>query len=481
MPMLPLIALAMGLGQAATGDRTIAGRITDAITHQPIVGVKVTYCCTEVAGETDASGSFLLHVEPASPVSRFTIAKEGYATVRTTVPRGPGDRDFELVPSAHLSGRLVDGDSGEPLAGFLVVATGEGFPPNLHLARPSGKDGSFAISGEMTPGNYIVQVRPLKEYTFTEGRVKGSEEARRGYGLTFFPGVPSADAAAPVAVAPGEDRHIEIRLMARERFYIAGTIDVPEGRETDTLNVTLIRNGGILGSSREAFKPGPFHIDGLAPGSYVLAFTTRTGAALNQPVEVRNRSIDDLTITLRAAVAIRATVTTLEEKAKPPEHISLRVLPALLSGIPSDPSDSLFIPGLPPGQYWPILSLSAGYAVASVSYGGQPVYDTPILIEAEESTVNFVVTSRTAAISGVVRDANQIPVPHAAVVVLPYPAPAQINPFNERRFHTSSGANGSFRITDLAPGSYTVVAGNGDGQKIDLDFAQTANVDLQVK
>jgi len=119
--------------------------------------------------------------------------------------------------------------------------------------------------------------------------------------------------------------------------------------------------------------------------------------------------------------------------------------------------------------------------VTAATYCGQPVYNTPILIEAEESTVNFVVTSRTAAVGGVVRDANQIPVPHAAVVVSPYPAPAQIDPFSERRFHTSSGADGAFRIADLAPGSYTVVAGNGDTQKIDLDFAQTANVDLQVK
>lgn len=32
------------------------------------------------------------------------------------------------------------------------------------------------------------------------------------YGTTFFPGVSSADAAAPVAISPGEDRRIEIRL-----------------------------------------------------------------------------------------------------------------------------------------------------------------------------------------------------------------------------------------------------------------------------
>ena len=479
--MLPLFVVAIGLSQAVSGEGTIAGRITDAITHQPVAGVKVTYCCTPVIAETDASGSFLLHVEPAFPESRFTLAKEGYVTLRKTVPGGPRDRDFEMTPSARLNGRLVDGDSGEPLAGFMVVAIYQGSPLALHLSTPSGKDGSFAMSGEMTPGNYIVQARPPKEYKFTAGRVTGAEVAHRGYASTFYPGVPSADGAAPVAVSPGENRHIEIRLREIERFYIAGTIEVPRGRETDTLNMTVIRNGGMVGSSQETFKPGPFHIDGLAPGSYNLCFTTRTGAALNQPVELTSRNIDDLTITLRTAVALRATVTILEDKATPPEHISFRALPSYRNDLQADPSDSLYVQGLPPGQYWPVLSLAPGYAVTAVTYAGRPVYNTPILIEAEESTVSFVVTSRTAAVTGIVRDSNQIPVPHVTVVLSPYPAPGGIDPFNERRYRTSSGANGAFRIADLTPGSYTVVAGNGDGRKIDLDFAQTVNVDLQVK
>jgi hypothetical protein len=266
MPLLPLLLMVIGLGQATAGDAAISGRVTDAITHLPIAGVKVAYCCTLATGATDAFGSFLLHVEPAFPESRFTIAKEGYVTVQKTVPGGPRDRDFELMPSAHLSGRLVDGDSGEPVAGFWVDATYKGFPPGIHLARPSGKDGSFAISGEMTPGNYIVRARPPKEYRFTEGRMKGDEGASRGYGATFFRGVLSADAAVPVTISPGENRYIEIRLMERERFHIVGTIEVPEGRETDRLNIMLIRDGGIAGNSEEKFKPGPFHIDGLAPG-----------------------------------------------------------------------------------------------------------------------------------------------------------------------------------------------------------------------
>jgi len=487
MPFLPLILLAIGLGQAATGDIAITGHITDAITHQPIYGVKITYCCTPASGETDASGSFLLHVEPAFAESRFTITKDGYVTLQERVPGDPHDRDFELMPSAHLSGRLVDWNSGEPLEGFRVVSMSQGRPPAMFVARPSGKDGSFVILGQMKPGNYILQASPAKEYRFTEGRVKESEDASPCYGATYFPGVPSADAAVPVAIAPGEDRHIEIRLVERKCFYVAGTIELPEGHETDRLNIRLVRDGGAIGE--ETFKRGPFHIDGLAPGSYVLSFFARTGVAVTQPVEVTNRNIDNLQITLRLAAAIRATVTLLEDKAAPPQHATFRILPARLNDKPADPSDSLYIRDLPPGQYWPLLSLPGGYAVTAVTYGGRPVYNEPISIEAEESVVNFVVTSRTAAVSGVVRDANQTPVPHALVTISPDPAPVRIDgssPTSTRdyvteRFRTNSDATGAFRIADLAPGNYIVVAGNGEGRKVDLDFGQAASVDLQMK
>lgn len=468
--MLPLVIAAIGLSQAPAGAPTIAGHVTDAITHRPIAGVRVAYCCTASEAETDATGAFLLHVEPSFPESRFTVTKAGYAILRQTIPAGPADHDFELMPSGHLSGRLLDSDSGEPLAGFQVVAIGRDSARGVFLAMPSDKDGSFTFNGEMAPGNYLVRAFLPKEYRFSAGIRNENVAAERGYGTTFFPGVASADAATPVAVSPGENRRIEIRLRAQERFSIAGTIEIPKGKESDGLRVRLTRNGEAVGNSEEKFRDGPFHIDGLASGSYLLTLLTRSGAAIRQSFQITDRSVDDLHIRLRDTVAIRATVRMREDKAPPPERATLRVMPADFAGPPSDPSDSLHIPDLPPGRYWPLLSVSSGYAVL-------PAAGMPVVLEAEEMTVEFAVTSRPATVTGVVRDLNQNPVANATVAISRDPTPARIDLLSGLR--ARSDANGVFRIADLAPGKYVISADNGEARKIELDFGQTASVDLQ--
>jgi hypothetical protein len=169
----------------------------------------------------------------------------------------------------------------------------------------------------------------------------------------------------------------------------------------------------------------------------------------------------------------------------------------------SEPADSLVAEGLPPGSVWPVLIPPPGYAVTSVSYGGRPVVNTAFDAEARESTVSFVLTSRPAGVTGTVRDANQKPVPEAAVVILPE-GMADVGDGTILlrvvllRSSATSDANGVFHLGNLAPGRYRAVAlrGNGDenaadwnflrkkvssGERVELDFGQTANLDLRVK
>jgi hypothetical protein len=472
MMLFLFIAAAIGLGQAVAAQPTIAGHVTDAVTHRPVAGAKVVYCCVEVAQETDAAGAFLLHVEPAFPQSRFTIMKEGYATARLVLPGDPVDRDFELTPSAHLSGRLLDRDTGEPIEGLRVTAIDRGSFTAQFVDRHSGRDGSFKLSGEMPPGNYTVQANPTKMYRFSEGPRKESAPRERGYAF--------ADAATAVTVAAGENRVVEIRLSAHEVFSVGGTIEVPRARQTDRMSIRLGRDGGMSETWDEKFGGGSFHIDGLWPGSYTLTLTTRSGAALTQTLVVTNHDVDDLHMRLRDAASIRATVKMLEEQAMPPQHATFRVFPVEPGSASPDPSDSLYIQGLSPGLWWPQLSLPAGYAVTGITYGGQAANQAPIAIEAEESTLQFTVTSRPAALAGVVRDANQNPVPNA-VVVVSRDAARPVDPAGQLRLRARSDASGGFRIADLAPGQYIVTVNGGEPRQIDLDFGQTASVDLQVK
>jgi len=127
----------------------------------------------------------------------------------------------------------------------------------------------------------------------------------------------------------------------------------------------------------------------------------------------------------------------------------------------------LRVADLPPGSYMPaLLNVPSGYAVRSVSYNGQPVpVSTAIDVEAPESDVMYVLTTRMGRVTGTVRDADQKPVPGATVWVLPPSLPATIDRFvlfaPGQAGTTEADGNGAFQFGGLAPGRYKVVAIRG--------------------
>src|SRR5271168_3515170 len=126
--MKPCVLILL-LAQAGS-EVTLSGRITDCVTHQPVAGAEVTYCCAHYATATsDINGAWSFHVVPDDSGGTLTLAKSGYAFGQASIPARPGvsqTRDFELIPAARISGHIVDGDSGKPLAGFVVSAKSRG-------------------------------------------------------------------------------------------------------------------------------------------------------------------------------------------------------------------------------------------------------------------------------------------------------------------------------------------------------------------
>jgi len=124
---------------------------------------------------------------------------------------------------------------------------------------------------------------------------------------------------------------------------------------------------------------------------------------------------------------------------------------------------------------------------------------TTVDLEASESTIGFVLTSRPCSVAGIVRDANSNPVPEARVAMLPEPLPVALDRFDPRGFRdTITDLAGVFRLADLAPGRYRAVVLTGADREhfrdlgfliermrgvepIVLDFGQTASVELHVK
>jgi hypothetical protein len=446
-------------------------------------------------------------VPPDEPLGIILISKKGYAPLdpslyfdKTLLRPKSGDaltRDFELNPAAHISGHIVDLDSGKPLAGFVAIAAAqqEARFGIMAAANPSAADGSFAIIADLNPGQYKLEIHPLA----------GSKRPDSGYGRSWFPGVTREEMAAPITLSAGETRDIELRLQERELHHIAGIIQVPEGREHDGITITLTvgpRAAFLPIAEAELAEAGPFRIDGLAEGTYLLAATIKSQglpglAFAGRTVEITDRSVDDLRLTMRNGVRARAIVTMAEEQIEPPAELQFsteaaKPYPFGTAKVVFRSKDRLLWEGIPPGQYWPMLQLPKGYAVTSVTFNGQPVVNTPIDLETPESTVEFVLTSRPAAVIGIVRDDNQNAIPEASVALLPESLPGT-------SLHVvTSDASGAFRFSDLAPGRYKAVALAGkdtqhardpvflrDRQRpadaVILDFGQTATLDLVVK
>jgi len=416
----------------------LTGRATDAITHLPIEGAAVTF-----AG-AGAGGAF------------------------------SGERDFEMRPGAHISGHIVDRDSARPLPGFSVLAKAQTNRSVFYWSKPSAEDGSFEILNDLSPGDYVLEIDPPSKGRISAGKPRPDEP---GYARTWYPDLPREDMATPVALAPGENRDIELRLQKREQHHVAGMIQLPEGREKETISVSVTsgRVGSRIADGID-FKAGPYRMEGLGEGTYSVFATTGTGASLNREIEVGERSIDDLTLTLHNDITIQASVTVLEDKVDLPKGLVFFPFPTVFSDFVVGPSDTLRVEGLPVGRYWPALITPPGFAVTAASHGGRPV-NSPPEFEAAESTVNFVITSRPASLSGMVRDSNQKPVPN---IIVTLKTDAAADPVTQRKLTATSDAQGAYLLTDLAPGRYTASVADSS-ETIELDFGQTKILDLRVK
>jgi hypothetical protein len=455
-------ALVLLLAQAA-GEIALSGRVLDSVTHQPITGARVSYQGSSAT--SDEHGAWALPLKPGEAYRTLLIHKTGYADFQEefVLQSGSESHDFELTPGAHLSGRLVDRDSGAGLKGFTVyVHLGPGTEGISYYSKPSGEDGAFAIEASLPPGGYFLQLAPVSGGKWAAAW----KDDEPGYGISWYPGVARPEMAAPVTVSAGERRDVEVRLQKRELRHIAGSIEVPKGREGEPISFGLIGAGHTPVLERVLFEGGPWRVAGLSEGSYEVVAAIANESFAFARVQIGGRNVDDLRLTFRPGVSLGAAVSMAGRDEKLPEGISFHPGLFVLAGEQSP--DQLHWRSLPPGEYWPMLTLPQGYAVVSETYNGQPVYNEEIVVEAPESTVQFVITSRPGSLSGIVRDRDGKPVANAAVIVLRQPLP-------ERMASTvTSDSNGAFRLSGLAPGKYKAVtlAGADRERANDLTFVQ---------
>lgn len=316
------------------------------------------------------------------------------------------------------------------------------------------------------------------------------------YPTQFYPGVPSAGRATVVTVVSGQERTgVDLTLAPTKTVTVSGTLIGPDGLVGSTALHLLPGGDGIMSeletSATMTDPQGAFTFLGVPTGQYTVAVlrTPRSPAPpaataddptlfAATPATVGNRDVSDMVVTLQRAARIAGRFEFDGTRDRPEAAMLMGVLVTLeradgmaltmadTSPVPppsghADPAGAFKTAGAPPGRYLVRVGALSGWALKSVLADGRDISETPLdLRTTDVSNVVVTFTDRPTKFAGRVLTSDGNPDPDAMVIALAADQRAWsdsgINPRRVRSTHAAR--DGSYTITALPPGDYSLVA-----------------------
>ena len=499
-------ALARGIdledGQRAVGadiqlwkQAGVSGLVTDEA-GEPMVGVTVsvmsrvtdwggTLTTQAATAQTDDRGRYHADVIPgtyvvavrATPATLPASALDDYQEARAG-----GSAALREYDERRRAGNAPIPTSGGVRVGDWMLATG----PRSVIATIAG--GAIVYSGAALADRPAAS--PLA-FTGVDGRLFV-------YPTTYYPAASSADGAAVVTLASGEERSgIDIRLEPRPTVRVAGVVEGPHGPEPG-LGVMLIVPDQMTQRTSPAFltdtaqsltdRLGRFTFLGVVPGQYVLRVLrapTRTDDSILWAAEKMAVGTEDVDVAVRLQAGVRVSGRVVIEgdgPALPAAALrALRIAPRPVTGSISslvttqqmvigtggmlDDRLQFTTPGIVPGPHViNVTGVPGGLVLKSVMARGTDAVDTPVEIGPGGLTdVVVTLTRRVSAVTGMVRGADGRPAPMAAVGVFPVSRALwrRAGMASRRVQATSPGRDGIYAFSGLPAGEYFIVATEG--------------------
>ena len=329
--------------QLARG-RVVHGRVTDASSGEPLVGITIEAGVTGTSARTttDLRGEYRLDgvvVEPrpgseGGNTLAVLASGPGYVSSHRLLEflpatAAPETVDFQLARGVTVRGKLAAADGDLSSADPRVVTVTSTYAPSsmLRNARQSGRvepGGAFEVRG-LKP-----DLRPLDPGD-TRMRVYGTQSALRlsadGYGdvVLVLPSIESSRAAFDVgevvlhraasvsgrvvdeAGAPLPDVYVVIEQAPRW----------PESVRLDARIVHPMISGGLAARSLGTDDLGRFHFGALAPGSAVVsAYRPGGQQRAESPIELRaGEELAEVVLTLVSGATISGRVQSADGDA----------------------------------------------------------------------------------------------------------------------------------------------------------------------
>lgn len=387
----------------------VRGRVLDP-DEEPLSEGVVQIEGGDRSATTGDDGGFELPDLPARPY-HLVVSAPGYRVEEIDVELAAGQElelpPVVLLPGEELAGRVVARESGEPVAGASVRATA---PPGR--SATTDEDGTFAVT-----------VDPERAVTL--------EVTAAGFApLTSTLAAGSADQEEPVRLEL--DRGGRIRVVAddpAEEGPCVGCAFLVEGAGVMERLVT----DGAGQSVSELVAAGEYRVAGVRERSLGGVVTVQTGDNAKQA------AVEPGEITTVRFESARDTLTVRVFPSPPPGWRLSADGPGWSRQL--DLQDGTAVLRREPGEAVELSLWRPGGASTHVA-GIPPSYDEPRLD----------VELPPAGVSGRLLRESEAP---AAGVLL-----RLLSPTGEARATVLTGVDGSFHVSHLAPGVYTLAAGD---------------------
>ncbi|WP_158624971.1 carboxypeptidase regulatory-like domain-containing protein [Corallococcus terminator] len=383
-------------------------RLSDSAPSQ---GITVALEGTDTATTTDGQGRFALESVPTGTYS-LVASKEGYTAVRQSLEvKATGSSSVTLSLTRHrgnLQGQVTL-DGATQAPGVTVMLEG------TSAVTTSTSQGRFTLGGVPT-GTYVL-VATKAGYTTVRQSVEVTQDA-------------TTTVTLPLVLSRGD---------------LVGQVLLEGG--VSPAGIALQLEGTATSTTTNA--EGRFTLPGVLSGSYVLVATKTGYTTARQTVEVKEAASTSVTLTLARSRGRVEGVALLDDAQDPAgTQVSLRGLTGVTTT--TDAQGRFVLEGVPTGSYL-VDTVRAGYT------SPQPL----VLVQADATaSVSMTLERRYGSIQGRVTLEGRTN--HSGVRI----------DLVGRTDSVTTNASGSFQLTRLPPGDYSLQA--------TLSPYETVNVSVKV-
>ena len=481
----------------------IAGTVTNSITGEPVPRATVSLVDDESeareqvqSAETGDDGAFALQTAPAGKYG-LRVARRGYLTTffdehdeySSAIVTGEGQDTenipFQLNPAAMVHG-VVTEDAGEPVQQAQVILVRKSRSDGLGEHMVKSVSGATDDTGSyefwnLLPGTYFLAVKSVPWFAlhpFSSDSSPSNAQSQQNaaaldvaYPVTYYDGVTDEASATPITISSGDRVELNVALHAVPAIHllVRGSNGDGQGNYPPRLSQTIFGQQEVAATGGLRRAPTASSVDefsGVAPGQYELAQgnpprIVEFNATGNGSQQVDSYAgVPTVTVTVKAHMADGAPLPI-------PLGLALRSDNAMQREITSrmTNTEELRFDSVPPGSF-AILPRSGNLALAVVSIRSGEAARQDSRIQVGERPVSLTVTLAKGAtdIIGFARDGGKGK-PGVMIVLVPNNPATNWAMFRRDQ----SDSDGSFRLRDVVPGQYTVVAIE-DGWE--LDWAQ---------